>query len=196
MVQGNTDGQRDDRIIQWDFDPLASERVVVKLVFNAYVESAPEYNEIAGRGIAAREALYPINQWRQVMEHQTRTNDDGSARMLYNNINCEIVFEDQSSGDDQPKPKFVKRPNRGRNSPPAMIATAFKEMDVIISPGDVQSEAFINHFFEVESREVQMGPRSKRFWFPTRHFGDTLPDDITPVLAEGQLEATAESGTW
>lgn len=189
MVQetdGRTPDEDEDRIIQWDYDPLQEEEMVAKLVFNAYVESAPEYNVEAGRGILEREALYPIIQWRQVFEDQTRTNEEGKPRIYSQNINCEFVMQQ----DD----KWIKR-RFGRNSAPNQLANAFKKIDVAISPADPTSEAVIGHFFTLVKRDVPMGPNfSKRVWFPTQYHGETLPDNITPVEA---TEATpAESSTW
>jgi hypothetical protein len=139
----------DVTIIDFDYDPLEVEAQTrrVKLVFNAYVESSPEYNAASGRD-------KPVPQWRQVFEDVERTDDEGNPRKYYQNINL---------GWFNAEGEFRKF---GRNGLPFKVATAWLDIGVPISPNDPASEAVIGAEFNIERREEKMGNFTKNVWYP------------------------------
>ena len=161
----------EDRV-EFDYDPLnpRMDLRLAKLVFNDYVESSPEYNEVKGTDI-------PVIQWRQEFVDGARTRDEDGLPFIYSqNINCEWIDK-----ETQKKRRF------GPGGLPNQLALAYQALGLTVSPRDDRAGELIDKWFIITRKNVQMGPYTKRVWFPERFIGDSVPDE---VMAEFATEAT------
>ena len=143
---------------------------MAKLVFNDYVESSPEYNEVKGTDI-------PVIQWRQEFVDGARTRDEDGLPFIYSqNINCEWIDK-----ETQKKRRF------GPGGLPNQLALAYQALGLTASPRDDRASEMLDKWFIITRKNIQMGPYTKRVWFPERFIGDTVPDE---VIAEFATEAT------
>ena len=161
----------EDRV-EFDYDPLnpRTDLRLAKLVFNDYVESSPEYNEVKGTDI-------PVIQWRQEFVGGARTRDEDGLPFVYSqNINCEWIDK-----ETQKKRRF------GPGGLPNQLALAYQTLGLTASPRDDRASEMLDKWFIITRKNVQMGPYTKRVWFPERFIGDSVPDE---VMAEFSTEAT------
>lgn len=153
-IGGTIVSNGDPKIIDFDFDPLVDMETsrVAQLVFNAYVESSPEYNEAA-------EGAPPRPQWRQeFLDAEGNNNDDGEPRRYYNNVNLSYIGKEG---------REIKTNRLGAKQ----IAEAYKDMGIEIRPNEVESQQVINHFFRIHRVTIQLGEREKRVWLPLEYVG-------------------------
>lgn len=155
----------DLEIIDLDIDPLQDVQStrVAKLTFNAYVKSAPTYNEASGRDARP--------QWRQeFVDADGNTNDNGDPRMYFNNVN--MSFERDG--------KEVKTTRLGAKA----LAEAFEKVGVVINPADADSMQYLGQYFRITRITVPLGEYKRDLWVPTEYIGAEYD---APVAEEVQF---------